>query len=68
MQSKQTRCASIAVRLRGGEHAAVGYTVYAGFATCRVRYVRVRYVRVRYMFATRITEFATYHNRVRYLS
>ena len=28
--------------------------VYAGFATCRVRYVRVRY-----MFATRITKFAT---------
>ena len=37
--------------------------VYAGFATCRVRYVRVHY-----MFATRITEFATPHNRVRYLS
>ena len=27
MQSKQTRCASIApARLHGGEHAAVGYT------------------------------------------
>ena len=26
MQSKQTRCASIAARVRGGEHAAVGYT------------------------------------------
>ena len=26
MQSKQTRCALIAARLHGGEHAAVGYT------------------------------------------
>ena len=26
MQSKQTCCASIAARLHGGEHAAVGYT------------------------------------------
>ena len=26
MQSKQTRCASIAARLHGGAHAAVGYT------------------------------------------
>ena len=26
MQSKQTRCASIAVRLHGSVHAAVGYT------------------------------------------
>ena len=26
MQSKQTRSASIAARLHGGEHAAVGYT------------------------------------------
>ena len=27
MPSKQTRCASIAARLRGSEHAAVGYTI-----------------------------------------
>ena len=34
------------------------YGLYAGFATSRVRC----------MFATCITEFATYHNRVRYLT
>ena len=41
--------------------------VYAGFATCRVRYLSSSLLSSSLYVPYRITEFATYHNRVRYL-